>query len=451
MEKNPEEKDTKTTSEPSEKESKEKTEESQSPPQQEQQEDVQIPSDQLLQYRKDTSLRHRGEIKSEYKFWSEQPVPQFNKDIGVSFGPITKDNKVEEERQEPYSLPEGFEWLDVDVTKENELNRLYEFLKNNYVEDDDHMFRFDYCQEFLKWHLTAPGYHKEWLISVVREDKKKNKKKMVGFISGIPVKVQIHGTIMEMAEINFLCVNQNFRSHRLAPVLIKEVTRRIHLRNIWQAVYTSGTMLPKPFAQCTYYHRSLNIKKLLDIRFTYLSPNLNLARAKGIYKLQKEPTVNGIRPMEEKDVEEVTKLLEEHESRFKVRGFYSAEEVKHWFLPKKNVVYSFVRENNGKITDFISFYSLPSSVLQHESYKKLFACYSFFNINKSMSYKELMRNALILAKNNNFDVYNCLDIMENKTVFKDLLFGMGDGKLKYYFYNFVCPDTLPEELSLVLM
>ena len=66
MEKNPEEKDTKTTSEPSEKESKEKTEESQSPPQQEQQEDVQIPSDQLLQYRKDTSLRHRGEIKSEY-------------------------------------------------------------------------------------------------------------------------------------------------------------------------------------------------------------------------------------------------------------------------------------------------------------------------------------------------------------------------------------------------
>ena len=41
--------------------------------------------------------------------------------------------------------------------------------------------------------------------------------------------------------------------------------------------------------------------------------------------------------------------------------------------------------------------------------------------------------------------------MENKSVFKDLLFGMGDGKLKYYFYNFVCPDTKPEDLSLVLM
>ena len=176
MEKNPEEKEEKKTSEEKKEEEEEKKEEPQ-------QEESPIPSDQLLQFRKDTSLRHRGEIKSEYKFWSEQPVPQFNKDIGVSFGPITKDNKVEEERQEPYTLPEGFEWLDVDVTKENELNRLYEFLKNNYVEDDDHMFRFDYCQDFLKWHLTAPGYHKEWLISVVREDKKKNKKKMVGFIS----------------------------------------------------------------------------------------------------------------------------------------------------------------------------------------------------------------------------------------------------------------------------
>ena len=56
-----------------------------------------------------------------------------------------------------------------------------------------------------------------------------------------------------------------------------------------------------------------------------------------------------------------------------------------------------------------------------------------------------------MAKNNGFDVYNCLNIMENQTIFTDLLFGQGDGTLKYYFYNFVCPDTKPEDLSLVLM
>ena len=40
-----------------------------------------------------------------------------------------------------------------------------------------------------------------------------------------------------MAEINFLCVHKKLRANRLAPVLIKEITRRVHVRNIWQAVY----------------------------------------------------------------------------------------------------------------------------------------------------------------------------------------------------------------------
>ena len=398
------------------------------------------------------SKRKKGEIKETYKFWSEQPVPQFDKEIDVKFGPIIKDNKVENERKEPYPLPTGFEWADVDVTNPPELDKLYEFLKGNYVEDDDHMFRFDYNKEFLKWHLTAPGYFKNWLVSVVKPDPKKGKKKMIGFISGIPVKVCINGTDQVMAEINFLCVNQKFRENRLAPVLIKEVTRRIHLRDIWQAVYTSGTMLPKPWAKCTYFHRNLNVTKLLDIKFTYLGPNMNRARAKAIYKLPKDPSIQGLRPMEAKDVDQVTELLDAYEKKFKVHGYYNKEEVAHWFLPKKNVVYSYVNcDNDNKVTDFISFYSLPSSVLNHETHKKLYACYSFFNIANSVSFKELIKNALILAKNNGFDVYNCLNIMENQTIFTDLLFGQGDGTLKYYFYNFVCPDTKPEDLSLVLM
>ena len=35
------------------------------------------------------------------------------------------------------------------------------------------------------------------------------------------------------------------RTKRLAPVLIKEITRRVNQLNIWQAVYTAGD-LPGP-------------------------------------------------------------------------------------------------------------------------------------------------------------------------------------------------------------
>lgn len=37
-----------------------------------------------------------------------------------------------------------------------------------------------------------------------------------------------------MVEINFLCVHKKLRSKRLAPVLIKEITRRVNICDIWQ-------------------------------------------------------------------------------------------------------------------------------------------------------------------------------------------------------------------------
>ena len=41
---------------------------------------------------------------------------------------------------------------------------------------------------------------------------------------------------------------------------------------------------------------------------------------------------------------------------------YSEEEFKHWFLPRDDVIYTYVVENaNNEITDFASFYKLPST------------------------------------------------------------------------------------------
>ena len=36
-----------------------------------------------------------------------------------------------------------------------------------------------------------------------------------------------------MAEINFLCVHKQLRTYRLAPMLIKEITRRVNLCDIY--------------------------------------------------------------------------------------------------------------------------------------------------------------------------------------------------------------------------
>ena len=44
-----------------------------------------------------------------------------------------------------------------------------------------------------------------------------------------------------MVEINFLCVHKRLRSKRLAPVLIREITRRVNCKGLFQARFNMCT------------------------------------------------------------------------------------------------------------------------------------------------------------------------------------------------------------------
>ena len=81
-------------------------------------------------------------------------------------GPIVPDKSPEEIRQEPYNMPPGFEWSTVDVTSPEEKLELYTLLANNYVEDDDALFRFDYSQEFQNLTIIYNNFGIEFQIKV---------------------------------------------------------------------------------------------------------------------------------------------------------------------------------------------------------------------------------------------------------------------------------------------
>lgn len=104
-------------------------------------------------------------------------------------------------------------------------------MTENYVEDDGGTFRFDYSREFLRWALTPPSYNAKWHVGI----RNKNKE-LVASITAIPVSLVVEGVKIEMGEVNFLCVHKSLREKKLAPTLIKEVTRRINLKDKWQAV-----------------------------------------------------------------------------------------------------------------------------------------------------------------------------------------------------------------------
>lgn len=199
-------------------------------------------------------------IQKPYKFWSTQPVPKFDEKIEQN-EPIEADKQISDIRADPYALPDGFKWEALNLNDPLVLTELYTLLNENYVEDDDAMFRFDYQPEFLKWALQAPGWRQDWHIGV----RVVKSGLLVGFISAIPGHVRIYEKTEKIVEINFLCVHKKLRSKRVAPVLIREITRRVNLTGCFQAVYTAGVVLPKPISTCRYWHRSLNPKKLIQV------------------------------------------------------------------------------------------------------------------------------------------------------------------------------------------
>ncbi|XP_063878390.1 glycylpeptide N-tetradecanoyltransferase-like isoform X1 [Scylla paramamosain] len=398
---------------------------------------------QVEQYMRKMQLQEQ----KEFLFWNTQPVPKITEDIGEDVNEaIEAEKDISEIKQEPYNLPDGFFWDTLDLQNPEVLQDLYHLLNENYVEDDDNMFRFDYSQEFLSWALMPPGWKHPWHVGV--RISKSNR--LVGFISAVPAKIRIYNHQQEMVEINFLCVHKKLRSKRLAPVLIKEITRRVNLTGIFQAVYTAGVLLPRPMASCRYWHRSLNPRKLIEVKFSHLGKNMTMQRTLKLYRLPSDTATRGFRRLKLQDVDSCHRLLANYLKRFDLAPVFSREQFVHWFLPQDKIIDSYVVETGGKVTDFVSYYTLPSTVMHHPTYKTLKAAYSFYNVSSSTPWKVLMKDALITAKNADYDVFNALDLMENSKFLEELKFGQGDGNLQYYLYNWRCPKMSPEKVGLVL-
>jgi len=84
--------------------------------------------------------------------------------------------------------------------------------------------------------------------------------------------------------------------------------------------------------------------------------------------------------------------------KFDLAPIFSVEEFEHWFLPQTGIINSFVVEKEGKITDMVSYYTLPSSIMHHQTHKTLKAAYSFYNVSTTTPWLELMMDALISAR-----------------------------------------------------
>eukprot|EP00245_Coleochaete_scutata_P016660 TRINITY_DN7866_c0_g2_i1.p1 TRINITY_DN7866_c0_g2~~TRINITY_DN7866_c0_g2_i1.p1 ORF type:complete len:182 (-),score=36.24 TRINITY_DN7866_c0_g2_i1:328-873(-) len=181
---------------------------------------------------------------------------------------------------------------------------------------------------------------------------------------------------------------------------------------------------------------------------------MTMSRTIKLFRLADETVTPGFRPMERRDVGPVTQLLTDYLSQFVLAPILSEDDIAHLLLPRENVVNSYVVQdpNTMEVTDVCSFYTLPSTIIGNATYNTLKAAYSYYNVAAKTPLLQLMNDALIMAKNLGYDVFNALDIMHNQQILKELKFGAGDGHLHYYLYNYrITKQLQPSEMGLVLL
>lgn len=87
----------------------------------------------------------------------------------------------------------------------------------------------------------------------------------------------------------------------------------------------------------------------------------------------------------------------------------------------------------------------------HKEIRIAYASYSVAKDNDTERLKKLYKDALILAKQDGFDVFNVTEVCQHKRMLEDLMFKVGDGKLHHYLYNWKVPACEPEDIGIILM
>ncbi|QKF93738.1 myristoyl-CoA:protein N-myristoyltransferase [Fadolivirus algeromassiliense] len=382
-------------------------------------------------------------LKWNYKFWNTQPTTKLKEIVSLD-GPVNKENN-QSSQQEPYKLPDDFQWVNLNMSNETDRNNLSEFLDKCYVEDKEKMFRLHYSPDFINWMYKDTNH-----IGVGITVKKNNL--LVATICGKIVKMQVNKNKLDMVEVNFLCVHPKLRNKRLSPILIKELTRQFNLKGFYYATFTDSNYLPTPIYSSQYYHRAINLNTLLDTGFTTLDKNTNLSNVKKTLKLPDTFLINKFVKLDPIHLDQCYDLYNKYMDKYNYHHIFTKNEFSNLFLDNKFVHCYVVLDDDDNVLDFISYYIMNSRVISkntnHEFIRR--GVLFYYTCTHETCYR-LVRDILIAARNNNIDVFDALDIMENQYILKELKFEEGTGTVNYYLYNWKIKPLKSQQIATILM
>ncbi|KAH0887528.1 hypothetical protein HID58_063624 [Brassica napus] len=179
---------------------------------------------------------------------------------------------------------------------------------------------------------------------------------------------------------------------------------------------------------------------------------MSIKDATKLYELPNAPVTPGFRKMVQSDVHAVTELLRVYLLEFEVAAEFREEDVKNWLLPKNNVVDCYVVEDpeTHVVTDCCSFYTISFTVGGRKNVQ-MKGAYSYYNVATKTPLVQLIRDILIICRQNKFDIFHAKDVMDNKTFFEQLKFEEVGAQNHFYLFNQRLRTGLqPSQLGLTL-
>ena len=293
----------------------------------------------------------------------------------------------------------------------------------------------------------------------------------------------IYGTKLHVPYINYLCVHSKLRNLGLATSLITRIRQAIvqdgfkyalYVTNIYDDPSVSGgdeadgsssldsldtldsldltnksdgeiKVEPKPskpsnqsnllnlFCELKSYAVPINHKKLISVGFlpSNYTPDENLS----------VDEVNPLHLLKKSDLELVITKLNLYLDKFKIRTYFTLDMARHMLIPKKNIVYSFVKKSADDVTDFISVYK--SCFYSSRCKKIIYTANITYYYYETMTLTEMV--TFLIAKLPSYGIdqlnFNTMAHNENINVTKYLT-----NFQECFFYNLSTPKTISTDM-----
>lgn len=345
-------------------------------------------------------------------FWKTQPV-----DRGQSKGIIDSSKRV---RKTPTALPEGMCWRAID-----DIPKITSFLEEFYVEDITSSYRLLYSEDFFRFLFQFPKHKPEYSMCLLHNGK------MIGYIMAREHTLVLGASTFEIVSANFLCLDKQYRSQGLAPLMIQEMRRVANLNGIFQAVFTAEKDYGFSVAKASYYHYPLSMKNLLDsdiIDYCHTVPKVPASRS-------------STRLATEIDMPDVHRIYQSSCKKFLLHEELDFETFCYNFASRENVIYTVYNEREQ---EFASFFIVGTRCVQKN-----------LTIRRAYLYywsgsPEIVLDAISIASSMSVDMFDMLDIADNRDLIGKLSLTEGTGTLRYHLYN-IKESTIPShQLNFIL-